>query len=265
MDQAEFLKKAREGRRMSQAHLAAAAGVSRRTVIRAEQGLEIQDETLRCLCSVLGVDACAVPARSEPEPVTPTSVLRAVIERNGETVAWEGSPDADAWSREVRLDALYGAHAILAFAAAGAGLLYAYVAYLQDAAGAVGSNAFWLGLAGAALSALALRRVFRAVGGIGRSHERARSSLYAVTDQAFYAARYDGWPTSRVGRIERIELPCDRGALRVRSRSPLWPMSRSIRLPVDNGESPGTMHIEAVPDLEGLAVLMRGDGYKAAA
>jgi transcriptional regulator with XRE-family HTH domain len=68
MDQGERLRVAREATRMTQSHLAAAAGVSKRTVIRAEQGANVLDESLRCICSVLGLDAAtmAPPAGSLP-------------------------------------------------------------------------------------------------------------------------------------------------------------------------------------------------------
>ena len=50
---------------MTQAQLALASGVSQRTVRRAEAGQEISDESLRCICAVLGLDC------SGPEPGTP--------------------------------------------------------------------------------------------------------------------------------------------------------------------------------------------------
>ncbi len=65
--QAPTLRKAREARRMTQAHLAQAAGVSARTVMRAENGDDVSPESLRAIFSVLRLDAEAV----EPAPGTP--------------------------------------------------------------------------------------------------------------------------------------------------------------------------------------------------
>ncbi len=52
------IRAARAAARMSQVHLAKAAGVSRRTVVRAEAGEALSAETVRCLMAVLdGFDA----------------------------------------------------------------------------------------------------------------------------------------------------------------------------------------------------------------
>ena len=61
------LRRAREARRMTQAHLAQAAGVSARTVMRAENGEDVSAESMRAICSVLGLDAEAVDAPSPAE------------------------------------------------------------------------------------------------------------------------------------------------------------------------------------------------------
>ena len=66
--QASALRSARTSARMSQRHLAAAAGVSDRTVRRAESGLPVTDEVVRALCSVLGLDVRAVAAPSIAMP-----------------------------------------------------------------------------------------------------------------------------------------------------------------------------------------------------
>lgn len=60
------LKVARTQACMSQAHLAAAARVSRRTVVRAEGGHRVSGESLRCLRAVLDVPAGAT---WRPSPV----------------------------------------------------------------------------------------------------------------------------------------------------------------------------------------------------
>jgi transcriptional regulator with XRE-family HTH domain len=61
MDWGQVLHAARRRKRMSQEHLAAAAGVSVRTIRRAERGEQISDESLRSLCATLEL-------RSEVDP-----------------------------------------------------------------------------------------------------------------------------------------------------------------------------------------------------
>ncbi len=70
MEQAEAIRAARTGRRMTQAHLAEASSVSSKTVIRAETGRPVSDENLRSICSVLGLDAAAL-ARPRPAEALP--------------------------------------------------------------------------------------------------------------------------------------------------------------------------------------------------
>ena len=60
------LHAARRARRMTQAQLANAAGVSPRTVRRMESGLDASDESLRCVCAVLGLDCGSAGARPVP-------------------------------------------------------------------------------------------------------------------------------------------------------------------------------------------------------
>ncbi len=66
MGQGDILLRARDAKRMSQEHLAAVSGVSVRTVRRAEKGEAVSGESLRCLCSVLELDAASLPG---PVPV----------------------------------------------------------------------------------------------------------------------------------------------------------------------------------------------------
>jgi len=64
-DASSILRRARASARMTQRHLAAAAGVSERTVSRAERGDSVAAESVRALCAVLGLDAAALPAPKE--------------------------------------------------------------------------------------------------------------------------------------------------------------------------------------------------------
>ena len=66
--QALALRAARQKLCMTQEILAGAAGVSARTVMRAERGDEISAENLRAICAVLGLDAGGL-AQPTPEPI----------------------------------------------------------------------------------------------------------------------------------------------------------------------------------------------------
>lgn len=66
MDRGGILLAARRRKRMSQGHLASVSGVSVRTIRRAETGLDVSGETLRCLCAVLDVDAETLPQDTAP-------------------------------------------------------------------------------------------------------------------------------------------------------------------------------------------------------
>jgi transcriptional regulator with XRE-family HTH domain len=68
--QAAALRAARTRARMSQRHLAQAAGVSDRTVRRAEAGLPISDEVTRSLCAVLAIDARGLGATGPTPPAS---------------------------------------------------------------------------------------------------------------------------------------------------------------------------------------------------
>jgi transcriptional regulator with XRE-family HTH domain len=75
----EILKARREQLRMTQEHLAEAAGLSARTVIRAEQGKVISAEAARALCAVLEMDIASLPL-AEEAPV-PAPVRASALER----------------------------------------------------------------------------------------------------------------------------------------------------------------------------------------
>jgi transcriptional regulator with XRE-family HTH domain len=79
--QAGLLKEARVRRRMTQEELAGAAGLSARTVMRAENGRSVSADAVKALCAVLGLDAAELP---------PPSVLD-----GGATDAVAGVPPTD--------------------------------------------------------------------------------------------------------------------------------------------------------------------------
>lgn len=61
MDQGSYLKRARQKARMTQEHLAMAAEVSTRTIIRAEKNAVVSHDALRAICAALGITADDVP------------------------------------------------------------------------------------------------------------------------------------------------------------------------------------------------------------
>lgn len=65
LTQAEAIREARARARMTQEHLARAAGVSEKTVRRAERNERISHENLRALCAVVGLDALSLTAPNE--------------------------------------------------------------------------------------------------------------------------------------------------------------------------------------------------------
>lgn len=67
-EQGTAIRAARIAKRMTQAHLAAAAGVSEKTVRRAESGDRLQVENLRALCATLDLDAQNLRTEGEMVP-----------------------------------------------------------------------------------------------------------------------------------------------------------------------------------------------------
>ena len=67
-EQGVAIRAARIAMKMTQAHLAAASGVSEKTVRRAEAGDRIGPESLRSLCAALGLDATALRAERDLVP-----------------------------------------------------------------------------------------------------------------------------------------------------------------------------------------------------
>ncbi len=67
-EQGLAIRAARLGRGMTQSVLADAAGVSEKTVRRAEGGERLQGETVQALCSVLGLDPTRLRSEAEMDP-----------------------------------------------------------------------------------------------------------------------------------------------------------------------------------------------------
>jgi len=68
------IREARNAATMSQDHLARAAGVSRRTVVRAEAGAAVSAENLRCLRAALGLPGPSVTGGDLPD-LPPREIL----------------------------------------------------------------------------------------------------------------------------------------------------------------------------------------------
>ena len=61
MAQGDIIRDSRTKQRMTQAMLAQAAGISSKTVVRAEAGAPLSDEVLRAICAVLGLEVTDFP------------------------------------------------------------------------------------------------------------------------------------------------------------------------------------------------------------
>lgn len=82
MGQSHAIRDSRARLRMTQASLAKAAGMSLNTVKRAEAGLPVQDESIRSICAVLGLDVVDFP-RSSPSDGPPPALQAAPAGANG--------------------------------------------------------------------------------------------------------------------------------------------------------------------------------------
>ena len=67
-EQGLAVRAARLARNMTQAHLAAAGGISEKTVRRIESGEAVRAESVRAACAVLGLDASALRSEAELRP-----------------------------------------------------------------------------------------------------------------------------------------------------------------------------------------------------
>lgn len=80
IEQGVAIRTARIANRMTQAHLAAAAGVSEKTARRAEAGDRIGPESMRALCSVLDLDATTLSTEAECVPAAAAEADRRIAE-----------------------------------------------------------------------------------------------------------------------------------------------------------------------------------------
>ena len=81
VEQGVAVRGARVAKRMTQAHLASAAGVSEKTVRRAENGDRIGHESLRALCAVLDLDATSLGTEAECVPDAADEARRQLAQR----------------------------------------------------------------------------------------------------------------------------------------------------------------------------------------
>lgn len=78
-EQGLAIRGARLERRMTQAHLAGLAGVSEKTVRRAECGDRLQADSVRALCAALGLDASELRTEAEMRPDVAAEVSSALV------------------------------------------------------------------------------------------------------------------------------------------------------------------------------------------
>ncbi len=80
VDQATAIQDGRARLKMSQEHLASAAGISARTVVRAESGFRVSGESLRGICAVLGLDSASLaPVEGSTDAGAPRMTFRQVV------------------------------------------------------------------------------------------------------------------------------------------------------------------------------------------
>jgi transcriptional regulator with XRE-family HTH domain len=94
VDQATAIQDGRARLKMSQEHLASAAGISARTVVRAESGFRVSGESLRSICAVLGLDSASIaPVEAPEDGGIPSEDVPAGPQAIGESVS-EAAPEA---------------------------------------------------------------------------------------------------------------------------------------------------------------------------
>jgi transcriptional regulator with XRE-family HTH domain len=180
MNQASIIREARIGKRMTQEHLAIAACVSKRTVIRAEQGKPTTTETLRSICSVLGMDATDMPTVGSVRR-SPKEILSDMISTTGETVVWSDAASSEGWRRESAVEVCENFREIVCMA-------------------------FLLGLALPCLWLYA----YSQIEATGRGYDIAAAGL-VVTWFVFVIssfATYLRYTSNRRGKVPRQHLPC---------------------------------------------------------
>ncbi len=96
MKQGEAIREARVAACMTQEHLAKAAGVSEKTVRRAERGDRISAENVMALCACLGLDAANLPLHE--------GIARTV--EPGVTGGQSAAPDASSHVNDPTIDAV---------------------------------------------------------------------------------------------------------------------------------------------------------------
>jgi len=78
-EQGLAIRGARLERRMTQAHLAGMAGVSEKTVRRAEGGDRLQADSIRAVCAALGLDASQLRTEAELRPDVAAEINSALV------------------------------------------------------------------------------------------------------------------------------------------------------------------------------------------
>lgn len=94
---AAALRRAREALHLSQAELAARAGVSMQTVSRVERGMPVAGDTVRAVAAAMGIDAAALPPRPVRDAMPGLGVtdphwrdfVSTLAEAGEKVVAWE--------------------------------------------------------------------------------------------------------------------------------------------------------------------------------
>ncbi len=216
------LREARDRIRMTQAHLAAAAGVSERTVIRAEQGKPVSAESERALCAVLGLHLSALAGR---KPGLPSSTPADCIAAMGETVEWEARPGLAAWRAANAFRAWAALAAVLAGACTCAIAMAATAAFETPS---VLPRALALSTAGIAAMGYLAHRARR----YAALDREVSDTTYAMTGHALWTVR-QGRDGTR--SMVRRELAPAGAAVAPRPAYGLWPRVRDVVVDMPGG------------------------------
>jgi len=205
---AQSLRATRLARRMTQAHLAVAASVSERTIIRAEQGIAVAAESWRSICAALDVDAEVRATTEDPfaDPIIP------------DIDAWHAANGFGIWATVAVASAL---GCVVAFGLSVATLVETDSAAVSAMATTVSASAL-ASLFYVALRALRYAKLSAALP--NRMYGVAGGEVYVSSDE----------PATGISTVTRLG-PC----ATVSEAKPyaLWPLARVARVALANGRT----------------------------
>lgn len=230
---AQELRTTRAARRMTQAHLALAAGVSERTVIRAERGVPVAAESWRSICAALDVDAEGPAPALDPfaDPILP------------DVAAWHAANGFGIWATVAALSA---AGCVVAAGLSAAAIAETASADVSALAAAVGASS----LASLAYVAARARRYARLSAAL--PHRR-----YGVAEGEVFVGSED--PRTGISTVTKLG-PCA-SVFEARPYA-LWPLARVARVALANGRTFDLQGVSA-PAIAGRLLPLAAAGVRA--